>query len=152
MKKQLPVKEREKKRRRASESGEMAYVGTFVSAFAIMIFAAFAINVFSFFRLHRDLEYLTEQAVEYAAADGGTYSLDARINELCYELGLSAGSLEVSFEGSGFIAGLEGKVQYGDVIKISVSYATELRATGLLSVPVTVNCSASGLSEKYWKR
>ena len=146
------LKTRGSSRRHASESGEMAYVGTFVSAFAIMIFAAFAINVFSFFRLHRDLEYLTEQAVEFAAAEGGTYGLDARINELCDELGLSSGSLAVSFEGSGFIAGLNGKVQYGDVIKISVSYATELRATGLLSVPVTVNCSASGLSEKYWKR
>ena len=140
------------KRNFGSERGDMAYVETFVSAFALMIFIAFAINIFSFFKLSRDLEYFSERVVESAAAAGGTEGIGERIDNLCLELGLSREGLNCSFEGSSFIPGSVDRVQYGDVIRFNVSYETELRATGILSVPVTVTSGASGLSEKYWKR
>lgn len=132
------------------EKGDISYVETFVTVFAVMILVAFAINVFSFFTLKQDLEYLAEQAVISAAADGSTAAAGPRIAGLCAELGIDPDALEYGFDGTDFIGG-SSYVQYGDMIKINISYRTKLAATGLLTLPVTMTVSSTGLSEKYHK-
>jgi len=133
------------------ERGDISYVETFVTVFAVMILIAFAVNVFSFFTLKQDLEYLSEQIVIFAAGEGRTDVADGRIDALCAELGLDRDALTVSFEGSSMMSPSGVKVQYGEEIKVSVTYRTSLEATGILTVPVSMTASASGLSEKYWK-
>ena len=43
------------------------------------------------------------------------------------------------------------KVQLGDVIQVKLTYRTSILGFGEAIFPVTINASASGISQVYWK-
>ncbi len=133
------------------DEGDIAYVETVISAFVILIALVFAVNIFSFFTLKQDIDYFGAELMAAAAADGRTDgAVKERAAELCTELGFDSGDISWSFEGSEFI-GSGGRVQYGETIKLTVTYSAGFGGTGIVDIPVTLRSVTSGISERYWK-
>jgi hypothetical protein len=137
----------------ADRRGDIAYIETAVTVLVVMILLAFTLNIFSFLTLRQDLEYFCGQLVIAAAVEGCTNAgVPGRFDSLCGDLGLDPACLSCSFEGSEFKPGSSTRIQYGDLITVTLTYRTHLGGMGALDIPVTVGCSSSGLSEKYWKQ
>lgn len=132
--------------------GDLSYTDTAVTTLIIMIVLAAVLNIFSFLTLKQDLEYCCDQLVESAAFDGRIDNeVPKRFEQLCNELGLDPDNITYSFEGTTFFNSDNKKVQYGNIIVITLTYQTTVGGTGIFKIPAKIRCSSSGLSEKYWK-
>lgn len=129
-----------------NKKGE-GYIDVAISLIVIMIVVVLALNVFRFLTLRMDMDYFAREMVKIATVVGATSHSDitARYNELKDETGINP---TVSWNATYFSGS---KVQYGDSIKVTISYSAELVGMGITKIPVTVTARYSGLSQQYWK-
>ncbi len=124
------------------------YIQTAVGVLAAMFAVVIALNVFELLTLKQDLDYMAKETCEACCSYGQTGGeAEERLAELGEKTGLSPA---VSYGGTGFFDGT-GKVQYGERINVSLTYATYVKGLGVFRIPVTLTSSCSGLSRRYWK-
>ena len=135
-----------------STKGE-SYFDTVISLLVIMIVVVFAINVFSFLTLKMDMDYFAREMVDVASvygtidhisADSEVYS---RYNELVADVGINP---TCTWEAD-YFSEIGKKVQYGDTIRLTLTYNTQIGGVGLFDTPITLTTTYSGLSQMYWK-
>ena len=68
---------------------------------------------------------------------------------LCTEALKTGIDFSYSFSGTDYHTGQ--KVQLGDVIEVRLTYRVSILGFGESVFPVTINASASGISQVYWK-
>ncbi len=126
-----------------------SYIDTVISFLVIIMVVVFALNVYSFLTLKSDMDYFAQEMVKAATVAGRTdsSSIQDRLDELSEELGFVP---KVGWEGTDFIKGTQ-KVQYGHTIRVTIEYESELVGMGVLNVPITLQATYSGLSQKYQK-
>lgn len=103
------------------------YIDAAVSMVVIMMLVVLALNVFSFLTIKQDMDYFAREMVEAAAVTGQTYA-DAtytRYNELSDETGI----FPTYFWNADYYNGY--KVQYGEPIKITLTYRTYVEGFGI---------------------
>ena len=133
---------------RGDRRGE-GYIETAVGVFVAMVLVVFSLNVFRLFSIQADLDQYAKQVLETAVVNGAVgEKTDERIASLTEQTGLDP---EVSFDGTVYWTSGSRAVQYGEQIRVTVTYTASLSGFGVLSVPVTLRASASGLSRRYWK-
>lgn len=124
------------------------YVETAISMMCILFVVVFALNIFSFFVLRSDMDYFSREMIKTATANGdtGCAAVSDRYDMLCEELGQHP---VVSWNATYFDGS---KVQYGEPIQVNLTIQVQLSGMGLVdNLPMTLNTSYSGLSQKYWK-
>lgn len=129
------------------KSGE-GYVDTAIGILALMAVLVAAINIFSFLTLRQDLDEVCEQLIEtatYTGAFGGDFN-DRRddLSEQFFDFTVKTAAAE-------YYNAAYKRVQLGDTMSVTVSVQTYVRGFGLFRIPLTVSCTRSGISEKYWK-
>lgn len=125
------------------------YIDTVVCVMAAMMVIVLALNVFSFLTLKQDLDHFAKELIDTATTYGRTNDETVeRYNELCEELGIRP---TVSYSGTNFYNASLGTVQLGDTIHVTVTYSTNVRGLGVFKIPITLEATFSGLSQKYWK-
>ncbi|MBO4366927.1 MAG: DUF4320 family protein [Clostridia bacterium] len=132
----------------SGRSGE-GYIEAAVGVFVALLLVVFSLNVFRLYVLQSDLDLYVKQVVETACSAGSTgQAASDKQAELQEQLGIEP---DGSF--SGTVYWVEGypAVQYGETVRFTAELHTELQGFGLLSFPVTLRASASGLSRRYWK-
>jgi len=123
------------------------YIDVAVSLIAIMMVIVLALQVFSFLTLKMDMDYFAREMVKVATVSGTTKAdaITARQQELAEEVGFSP---SVTWKAT-YYKGK--KVQYGNVIQVTISYQASLIGFGVIKVPLTLKATYSGLSQQYWK-
>ena len=131
-----------------NRSGE-SYIDTVVGVIAAMMVIVVALNVFSFLTLKQDLDYYAKEMIEVSCSYGKTVSeVQDRYEELSDELGFTP---DISFDGTKYFNQNKKTVQYGEAIKVEISYRTYFKGLGVVKIPLTLTARHSGLSRKYWK-
>ena len=130
-----------------SKKGE-GYIDVVVSLIVIMIVVVLALNVFRFLTLRMDMDYFAREMVKIATVCGATSGSDInnRCNELKEETGINP---TITWTGTTYFSG--SNVQYGDSIRVTLTYQAELAGLGIAKIPVTLTARYSGLSQQYWK-
>jgi hypothetical protein len=123
------------------------YIGVVVSVLVIMMVTVVSLNVFSFLTIKQDMDYFTKQTLDLATVNGCAAIEESRYNELSEETGLAP---SVTWQADYYNTAAK-TVQYGDTIKVTLTYQTYIRGFGVFKIPVTLTSSYSGLSQKYFK-
>lgn len=135
-------------RLKISNRGE-GYIDAAVGVFVALLLMLASLNLFRLYVLQSDLDLYAKQVVETACAAGSTgEAASARQEELRSQLGIDP---EGSFEGTEYWNEGHPAVQYGETVRFTAELRTDLQGFGLLSFPVTLRATASGLSRRYWK-
>lgn len=125
------------------------YIESAVAVVVAMMLVVFILNIFSFLTIKQDMDYFAKQMIDAATTFGRTNNeVTARYDELCEELGFSP---EYSFDDTAYYNTNKKTVQLGETIKVQITYKKDLIGFGLFNVPLTLQSSHSGLSERYWK-
>ena len=125
------------------------YIDVVVCVMAAMMVIVIALNAFSFLTLKQDMDYFAKEVLDAATMYGRVYpEVTVRYNELVEELGINP---KMNFSGSEYYNVVDGTVQLGDTIKLTLTYSTHVRGLGVFKIPVTLRSTHSGLSQKYWK-
>ena len=95
--------------------------------------------------LNQNMKTMADQIIDYAAQNGTT-DIDDYIGSLKEKNGID---FSYSFSGTDYHSGE--KVQLGDVIECRLTCRTSVLGFGEFVFPVTVQASASGISQVYWK-
>ncbi len=131
-----------------SRRGE-GYIDTVVSVMVIMMLIVLSLNVFSFLTAKQDMDYFAREMVEAAAVNGSTYSTDTYSRY--YELGDEVGFYPGYSWTADYYDGYNGRVQYGDTIRVTIQQTKYLEGFGVFRIPITMTATYSALSQKYWK-
>ena len=132
----------------SGRSGE-GYVEAAAGVFVALLLVVFSLNVFRLYVLQSDLDLYVKQVVETACSAGSTgEAASAKRDALSEQLGIRP---EGSFAGTVYWVEGHPAVQYGETVCFTAELHTELQGFGLLSFPVTLRATASGLSRRYWK-
>jgi hypothetical protein len=91
------------------------------------------------------MKTMADQIADYATVQGTT-DVGSFINDLRDKTGID---FSYSFSGTDYHTGQ--KVQLGDVIEVRLTYRVSILGFGESVFPVTINASASGISQVYWK-
>lgn len=125
------------------------YIDAVVGVMVAMMVIAFALNVFSFLTLKQDMDHFAKELIDTATTYGRTSEeATERYNELCNEIGISP---TVNYNGTTYYNSTTKKVQLGETIHVTLSYNTYVKGLGVFKIPVTLEATHSGLSQKYWK-
>ena len=136
------------KRIMRSQKGE-GYIDVVVSVWIFSKLLALSLNVFQFFTLKQDMDFFAREMAKTAAAYGQIQDgTDARYAELVEETGLSPDTCTWT---AAYFNTSQKKVQFGDPIRVKLTYKTHLKGFGIFEIPVTLTAGYSAVSEKYWK-
>lgn len=125
------------------------YIDTVVCVMAAMMVIVLALNAFSFLTLKQNMDYFAKELIETATMYGRVSTeVKTRYTELVEELGINP---KMNFSGSDYYNVVDGTVQLGDTIKLTLMYPTYVKGFGVFKIPVTLKSIHSGLSQKYWK-
>ena len=124
------------------------YIDVAVTVLIFMMLIVLALNVFSFLSIKQDMDFYAKE-LSYCATSFGKTSdeVEERSDELSEQTGLSP---TIVWE-TDYFESSERTVQYGDSIKVTLTYDTYLQGFGAVRVPITLTATHSGLSMKYWK-
>lgn len=128
-------------------------ISQFVSAVVVVfVLIAVYIAITTGLKLHNEYTMLNDFALKLAEQAGNIgkcqgAEIDKRYDELSEVTGLSP---TVKFEADYFNSTTK-KVQYGDMIKVTVYWETELLNFNGFSIPISLIRSADTNSEQYWK-
>lgn len=124
------------------------YIDVIVMTLCSTLFLVLALNVFTFLAQRQKLDYFAREMLQIAIMNG-TYNddvIDHRMSDLKKETGLNP---VIEFSASKTIG--NGKVQYGEIIKVNLTYNTSFQGFGVIDIPLTLTVQKSGVSQKYWK-
>lgn len=139
---------------RNRKRGEM-YIDTVISLIITLVMLYVIISLFSVLYTYEKINGLSNNLVSYMAARGEITSADVgdRYTELLDAYGLKDTDVQLSYDGSRTIDGIEGgAVQFGDLIKLNVQYTKRIgymNNEGFLSVPISITKVST--SQNYWK-
>lgn len=141
-----PVHARKQKRAFAflNRSGE-TYIDVAITVMIVAFVLIFSVNMVSLVALNQNMKTMADQIIDYAAQNGTT-DIDDYIGSLKEKNGID---FSYSFSGTDYHSGE--KVQLGDVIECRLTCRTSVLGFGEFVFPVTVQASASGISQVYWK-
>lgn len=141
-----PVHARKQKRAFAflNCSGE-TYIDVAITVMIVAFVLVFAVNMVSLVALNQNMKTMADQIADYATVQGTT-DVGSFINDLRDKTGID---FTYSFSGTDYHTGQ--KVQLGDVIEVRLTYRVSILGFGESIFPVTINASASGISQVYWK-
>ena len=105
----------------------------------------FSVNMVSLVALNQNMKTTADQLVDYATVQGTT-DVGSFINDLRDKTGID---FSYSYSGTDYHKGQ--KVLLGDVIEVRLTYRVSFLGFGEAVFPVTINASASGISQVYWK-
>ena len=124
------------------------YIDVVISALVIVFLLILAMSVWSIVTLKQDVRYFCNELLETATSTGQIGDeVEARYYALCEESGLNP---KVDFSATYFDASSK-KVQYGKIIKCTVTCRMTLPGFGDFKFPINVTETQSGLSRHYWK-
>ncbi len=124
------------------------YIDVAVAVFVIAFLLALSVGVLSAMTMRQDLQMMSRELVDCACATGGVgEEVWTRFAELQEECGLKP---TVEFTATYFDPAT-GSVQLGDAISCKLTLTTVLPGFGEELFPISLECSASGLSRVYWK-
>ena len=123
------------------------YIEFLVGIFFLIVILVLIISVFSVFSIKNKLDNANEMLLQQAELAGST-DLSSSIDQLRTQTGID---FAVSFEGTEYIPGSSHKVQLGQEIHITLSYASKIGAGDLFSAPINIRSSFVGLSQRFHK-
>lgn len=124
------------------------YIDTVVGVLCVTMLLILSINTFSFLALKQDMDHMAKEVLQAATFEGRTDGLaQDRLAELEVETGISP---ELSWSAQYYDLS-QTKVQIGETMKVVLVYRTAFKGFGALSIPLTLQASSSGISQKYWK-
>lgn len=130
-----------------SRKGE-GYIDVVIGIFALMMVLVISLNIFSLMTLRQDMDVICGQLIETATYEGAfNDAFDAR----CTELKTRYFGFSVTASADEYYNATYKRVQLGDVMSVTVSVQTQVQGLGAFRIPLTVNCTRSGISERYWK-
>ena len=127
-----------------NKKGE-TYIDVAITVMIVAFVLVFAVNMVSLVALNQNMKTMADQIADYATVQGTT-DVGSFINDLRDKTGID---FSYSFSGTDYHTGQ--KVQLGDVIEVRLTYRVSLLGFGESVFPVTINASASGISQVYWK-
>lgn len=127
------------------KNGE-GYIDVAITILIVAFVMAFSLNMVSLIALNQNLKTVADQLVEYATLNGTT-DISSYALELSERTGID---FEYDMTGSAVIDA-SGKVQLGDQIMCHVTCAVTFTGFDETVFPMTLEASASGLSQVYWK-
>lgn len=123
------------------------YIDVAVSVVVIMMLIVLALNVFSFLTIKQDMDYFAREMVEAATVTGQTYA--GQTYTRYYELADEVGFYPSYYWTANYYSGY--RVQYGEPMKITLTYRTYVEGFGVFRIPITLTATYSGLSQQYHK-
>ena len=127
-----------------NKKGE-TYIDVAITVMIVAFVLVFSVNMVSLVALNQNMKTMADQIVDYATVQGTT-DIGSYINDLRDKTGID---FSYSFSGTDYHNGQ--KVQLGDVIEVRLTYRVSILSFGEAIFPVTINASASGISQIYWK-
>ena len=127
-----------------NKKGE-TYIDVAITVMIVAFVLVFSVNMVSLVALNQNMKTMADQIADYATVQGTTDVGDF-VNDLRDKTGID---FSYSFSGTDYHNGQ--KVQLGDVIQVKLTYRTSFLGFGEAIFPVTINASASGISQVYWK-
>ena len=127
-----------------NKKGE-TYIDVAITVMIVAFVLVFSVNMVSLVALNQNMKTMADQIADYATVQGTTDVGDF-VNDLRDKTGID---FSYSFSGTDYHTGQ--KVQLGDVIQVKLTYRTSILGFGEAIFPVTINASASGISQVYWK-
>jgi len=124
------------------------YIDVVISVLVLVFLLVLAMSVWSMVTLKQDVRYICNELLATATATGKIGDeVTARYYELCEESGITP---TVEFSATYFDASSK-KVQYGEIIRCSVTCQMTLPGFSDFKLPISVTVTQSGLSRHYWK-
>ena len=127
-----------------NKKGE-TYIDVAITVMIVAFVIVFSVNMVSLVALNQNMKTMADQSADYATVQGTT-DVGSFINDLRDKTGID---FSYSFLGTDYHTGQ--KVQLGDVIEVRLTYRVSILGFGESVFPVTINASASGISQVYWK-
>ena len=127
-----------------NKKGE-TYIDVAITVMIVAFVLVFSVNMVSLVALNQNMKTMADQIADYATVQGTT-NVGDYVNNLRDKSGVD---FSCSFSGTDYHNGQ--KVQLGDVIQVKLTYRTGILGFGEAIFPVTINASASGISQVYWK-
>lgn len=127
-----------------NKKGE-TYIDVAITVMIVAFVLVFSVNMVSLVALNQNMKTMADQIADYATVQGTT-DIGSYINDLQDKSGID---FTYSFSGTDYHSGQ--KVQLGDVIEVKLTYRISILGFGETIFPVTINASASGISQVYWK-
>ena len=121
------------------------YIDVAITVMIVAFVLVFAVNMVSIVALNQNMKTMADQIIDYTTTNGTT-----DINDYVETLRTKSGiGFSCSFAGTDYHTGQ--KVQLGDIIECRLTYSVSILGFGEAVFPVTINASASGISQVYWK-
>ena len=127
-----------------NKKGE-TYIDVAITVMIVAFVLVFAVNMVSLVALNQNMKTMADQIADYATVKGTT-DVGDYVNDLRSQSGID---FSCSFSGTAYHSGQ--KVQLGDMIQVRLTYRVSILGFGEAIFPVTINASASGISQVYWK-
>jgi archaellum component FlaF (FlaF/FlaG flagellin family) len=127
------------------KNGE-GYIDVAVSIMLIAFSLVFMVNIVSLVALNQNIKTAADQIAEYASYNG-SIDIASYVKEQRAKLGVD---FTCSFDGTQTIGSTK-HVQLGDRIECKLTYQLNFLGFGEAVHLFTINASASGISEVYWK-
>ena len=127
-----------------NKKGE-TYIDVAITVMIVAFVLVFSVNMMSLVALNQNMKTTADQIVDYATVKGTT-DIGSYINDLRDKTGID---FICSFSGTDYHSGQ--KVQLGDVIEVRLTHRVSILGFGEEVFPVTINASARGISQVYWK-
>ncbi len=130
-----------------SRKGE-GYIDVAIGIVALMMVIVVTLNIYSFFTLKQDMDEICGQLIETATFTG---SFGDEFDERCEELQNTFFAFDVATSATEYYNEAYERVQLGDTMTLTISVHTNVQGIGAFKIPITVQSTRSGISEKYWK-
>lgn len=131
-------------KRLLNKKGE-TYIDVAITVMIVAFVLVFSVNMVSLVALNQNMKTMADQIVDYATVQGTT-DVGEYIGTLKEKSGID---FTYSFSETDYHSGQ--KVQLGDVIEVRLTYRVSILGFGDAVFPITVQASASGISQVYWK-
>ena len=124
------------------------YIDVVIMILCSMLVLVLALNTFTFLAQKQSLDYYAREMLTIAVVNGTTANSDIveRQIKLTGETGLNP---DIDYSESE--ASYDGKVQYGDIITVKLTYSTTFKGFGIFDIPISLTVQKSGISQKHWK-
>ena len=130
-----------------NKSGE-GYVDLCVGVVVFVMLLVIAINIFSFITLRIELGQIADELLEVATFNGSFGDeFWARDDDLLDEYFY----YDIDYDAEEYFNSAYERVQLGKVMSVTVTVHTNVKGLGVFKIPVTLNVTRSGISQKYWK-
>ena len=124
------------------------YIDICVGVIVFVTIIVITINIFSFITLRVEMDHIADELIDTATYLGCYGSEFTKRND---ELQDEYYRYTVTTDADEYFNSYFRRVQLGHVMKVTVSVNTYIRGLGAFRIPVTLNVTRSGLSQKYWK-